>query len=71
MNFQAVWSFIFEGITVQFDLALFFITTDIVNCLGMKSTDVTNNINNGSVLFKHPSQPRECDSDPARTIAGP
>ncbi len=34
-----------------------FFTADILTCQGRKSTDAANNINNGSVLFKCPSEP--------------
>ncbi len=36
--------------------------TDILTCHTMKSTGVTDNINDGSVPIKYPSEPQWCDS---------
>ena len=36
-------------------------------CQSRKSKDVTNNINNKSVLFKSPSKLQQCDSEPLST----
>lgn len=36
-----------------------------------ESTDVINTINDGSVLFKCPGNPWQCDSEPACAVTGP
>lgn len=36
-----------------------------------ESTDVTDTINDGSVLFKCPGNQWQCDSEPACTVTGP
>lgn len=45
-------------------------TAGVLTCQIMKITGVANNINNSSLLFKCPCEPKQCDSESACTISG-